>query len=59
MAAASAKAFDVLQSSVGAPPSSLSAWALAHGLSQLMLDGVFPPDERAEILKAILGPGGA
>ena len=58
MAAASAKAFAVLQSAASAAgaPSPIFAWALAHGLSHLMLDGVLPAAEHADILKAILGP---
>lgn len=64
LAIASAKAFEVLNSaaktagelSTGAPPSPIAAWALVHGLSHLMLDGVFPPDQRAEIIEAIIRP---
>ena len=64
LAAASAKAFGVLQAAMttqtpypGAPPSwRISAWARVHGLSHLMLDGIFPVESRAEILERILGP---
>jgi AcrR family transcriptional regulator len=60
MQAAAARAFDLLQSKAGVAarpsPPAISTWAEAHGLAHLMLDGVFPPEKREEILASVFGP---
>ncbi len=36
--------------------SAISAWALVHGLTHLLLDGAFPPEKAKSIQDAILSP---
>jgi hypothetical protein len=67
MATAAAKALDVLNAaaSVATPPAGpdspppITAWAEAHGLARLMLDGVLPRENHDEILNGIFGPPAA
>jgi hypothetical protein len=65
MEAAATKAFDLLGCNSAdsvkgrARFPAISAWAEAHGLAQLMLDGVFPAENRDEILESVFGPRAA
>lgn len=61
MATAAAKTFAVLNAAASvansqAGRSPVSAWAEAHGLAHLLLDGMVPLQSREEILNGMFGP---